>query len=190
MKELLSFINNLPNNKEDLRKIVWKFHDEVYRWEPSGRTENLPLDLLAKLNVAKILIEKAMDEPMVGCGYWEMHKIMRESGRMLDFDKFDNKTDYDDACERAVEGIEIERTHGKMKFETDVKFDYSVCNHPQWQRLIKEEKEIAEKRKNIENYLQGLRDKEEYIDPDTGEICDIYPPEKTSTRTIKITMNE
>jgi hypothetical protein len=31
MKELLSFINNLPNNKEDLRKIVWKFHDEVYR---------------------------------------------------------------------------------------------------------------------------------------------------------------
>lgn len=189
MKELLSFINNLPNNKEDLRRIEWAFSNEVARWGPSGRTENLPLDLLAKLNVAKILIEKAM-EATVDDGYGEMHKIMRESGRILDFDKFDNKTDYDDAYERAVEGIEIERTHGKMKFETDVKFDYSVCNHPQWRRLVEKEKEIAEKRKNIEEYLQGLRDKEEYIDPDTGEICDIYPPEKTIIRTIKITMNE
>lgn len=86
---------------------------------------------------------------------------------------------------------EIRRDTGKFQLsEVGVKYDYSICNHPQWKRLVEKEKEIADKRKNIEKYLQGLRDKEEYIDPDTGELCEIYPPKRTSTTTIKITINK
>jgi hypothetical protein len=49
-------------------------------------------------------------------------------------------------------------------------------------------KEYGEQAKAAQNWLKSIKGKTEYIDPETGEVCEVYPPIKTSTTGIKITL--
>ena len=74
--------------------------------------------------------------------------------------------------------------------EVGTKYDYSDCNHPQYNIVSEEIEKLTAKRKSLEKYLQSLTEEEEYINPKTGEICTIYPPSKTSTPSVVITINK
>ena len=74
--------------------------------------------------------------------------------------------------------------------EVGTKYDYSACNHPQYNSISVKIEKLTSKRKSFEKYLQSLTNEEEYIDPKTGEICTIYPPSKTSTTSVVITINK
>lgn len=67
--------------------------------------------------------------------------------------------------------------------EMGVKYDFSNCNHPQYNRLIKQIEVLDKERKNIEDFLKSIKGHVEIPDEDSGEMCVVYPPSKSSTTT-------
>ena len=74
--------------------------------------------------------------------------------------------------------------------ETGTKWDYQSCGHPQYGRLCAKIAELTEEKKLIEKYLQAIKNPVDYIDPETSEMCKVYPPAKTSTTSVVITLNK
>jgi hypothetical protein len=72
--------------------------------------------------------------------------------------------------------------------ELGTKYKYDGCNYPPYHRASEKVKEASELVKASEGWLKSLKGKVDYIDPDTGEVCEVYPPTKTSTTGIKITL--
>jgi len=64
-------------------------------------------------------------------------------------------------------------------------YDYSNCNHSEYNELLKELSELTEKKKKIELMLQSID--RPVGDADTGEI--INPAQKKSNTIISITLN-
>lgn len=74
--------------------------------------------------------------------------------------------------------------------ETGVKYDFSQCNDPIWNRLKAEADAISEKMKEREKYLKIIKEPKTEIDNETGEVYEILPPLKTSTTSYSITFNK
>lgn len=73
--------------------------------------------------------------------------------------------------------------------ETGTKYDYSQCNDPVLSELITKQNEIDELVKNRQKLLQtapvkGLN----LLIEDTGETVTVYPPSKSSTTSIAVTL--
>jgi hypothetical protein len=68
------------------------------------------------------------------------------------------------------------------------RYDFSKCGYPQLTRMEDAIKSYGEQSKSLQAWLKSLKGKTEYIDPETGEVCEVYPPTKTSTTGIKITL--
>lgn len=69
-----------------------------------------------------------------------------------------------------------------------VSYDYSGCNHPEYVRVLEEFNAIAKRKKEIEAQLQATKHSFTMIDEDTGEVVTVYPPIKSSSSGIKITI--
>ena len=69
--------------------------------------------------------------------------------------------------------------------EGGVKYDYAGTQDSEWALLEAEAKEIAEKKKAREKFLQALPP-EGTVSPVTGE--QIFPPAKTSSTTVAVTL--
>lgn len=74
--------------------------------------------------------------------------------------------------------------------EVGAKWDYSECNHPTYNRICEEIKDLDLKKKALEKYLQNIVSGEQYIDPTTGECVELNRATKTSTTGLKITLNK
>jgi len=73
--------------------------------------------------------------------------------------------------------------------ETGVKYDYSVCNDPDWNQLDADINNLKEKQKERETFLKTIRPCGLNIfDEETGETYELNPPVKTSSTTISITL--
>jgi hypothetical protein len=72
--------------------------------------------------------------------------------------------------------------------ELGTKYDFTPCGYPPLARIELTMKEYGEQAKAAQNWLKSIKGKTEYIDPETGEMCEVYPPIKTSTTGIKITL--
>lgn len=72
--------------------------------------------------------------------------------------------------------------------EVGTKYDYSVCNHAEYNDLALEAAKISEKMKDIEETLKTVKEPYTVVNEDTGEITKIYPPLKTSTTSIEVTI--
>ena len=66
--------------------------------------------------------------------------------------------------------------------------DFSTCGDSVWNRLMEEEKLIAEKRKSREKMLMAIHDKMVVVDELTGEAMEIYSPRLTYTYFVKATL--
>ena len=74
--------------------------------------------------------------------------------------------------------------------ETGVKYDYTHCGDPVWQRLSAEAAAAAARLREREQFLQALRTPQTVVDDDTGEVSTIYPPARTSTTSYAILFNK
>jgi len=73
------------------------------------------------------------------------------------------------------------------KSEVGVKYDFSECNDPELIEATNEENKYAEKRKEREAFLKALKSSMNIVTED-GEAITIYPPKKSSTSFIKVTL--
>jgi len=73
--------------------------------------------------------------------------------------------------------------------ETGVKYDYSKCGDPNWQILENQISELKDKQKAVEAHLKVLpAEGIEVVNADSGEVIKMYPPVKTSTTSISVTL--
>jgi len=68
--------------------------------------------------------------------------------------------------------------------EAGVKYDYSKCNHPEYNILVNQKNHISDQMKDLEGILKANKTSWEHVDTMTGETFTIYPPTKTSTTTV------
>jgi hypothetical protein len=71
--------------------------------------------------------------------------------------------------------------------ETGVKYDYSKCGDAVLLDLMKQVEELNTKIKERQAFLKSIKDVEFIVDTRTGELCEIHPPQKTSTTSYVIT---
>lgn len=74
--------------------------------------------------------------------------------------------------------------------ETGIKYDYSVCNDPVYNRLIKQREYIEQQCKEREEYLKAISKPKAEIDEDSGEVFTLNPPSKQSTTSYSITFKK
>jgi hypothetical protein len=73
--------------------------------------------------------------------------------------------------------------------EAGVKIDYSVCNDLEWDNLTGHIENLTEQRKQREKFLKALSRPTAIVDDHTqGEQITINPPLRTSTSSLKFTM--
>jgi hypothetical protein len=72
--------------------------------------------------------------------------------------------------------------------ELGTRYIYDGCNYPPYQSAKSKASEANELVKSSETWLKSIKGSTKYIDPETGEMCDVYPPAKQSTTGIKITL--
>jgi hypothetical protein len=102
------------------------------------------------------------------------------------------KTDFDSAVREEAEkhGKSFQYKGVNMELaEVGTKFDYSVCNDPELNDLFFQSERIAERVKNRQKFLKALKEAISMVDEETGEMIKIYPPLKTSTSSVKVTIN-
>lgn len=67
--------------------------------------------------------------------------------------------------------------------ETGVKYDYSKCNHPRYNLVCVKIANLEKEKKALEEFLKAVKGHVEIADEDSGEMCVVYPPSKSSTTT-------
>jgi phenylalanine-4-hydroxylase len=72
--------------------------------------------------------------------------------------------------------------------ETGSKYDYSVCNDAVWTELNKEIEKLTEARKYREEFLRSIRTHGLDILDEDGVVHTIYPPAKSSTTSLTVTL--
>ncbi len=100
----------------------------------------------------------------------DLTPLMRE-----EFDKYGGKT-------IELMGMKIEGA------EVGVSYDYTGTGDPVLLRLVHEAEVANNKLKERQTFLKGLKEKTLLGDPERGEIHEVYPPIKSSTSSVKITL--
>lgn len=119
-----------------------------------------PMDVALKLKFMEELIDK-----------------MKERMRALVLDELN----------KYAKGEDVVRYNGQFKAkETGVRYDFTGCNDPLWNRLNQEIVELTDKRKEREAMLKTIKDKQTIIDEETGEIANLFPARKLSTSSYEI----
>lgn len=87
--------------------------------------------------------------------------------------------------------VEAAEKYGKGKFglngseyevkEMGIKYNYDGCGDPEYKKL-------KDATKSREAFLKSLKEPFKYIDPDGGEEVTIYPPVKSSTTTVQVSL--
>jgi hypothetical protein len=73
--------------------------------------------------------------------------------------------------------------------EVGVKYDYSGCGNSTLNELYEKQKAIEAEIKAIETYHKGLPSTGvQVVNPETGEVETHYPPAKTSTTSVAVTL--
>lgn len=70
--------------------------------------------------------------------------------------------------------------------DTPAKYDYSASSA--WVVQKKVVDEATARLKEIETFAKACKEKTTIVDPNTGEVLDYFPPTKTSSTTIRVTL--
>jgi len=87
-------------------------------------------------------------------------------------------------------GKSFEFNGSKMEIkETGVKYDYSNCGDQEWSALEVEINRRKELQKEREKFLKSVpTEGVEIVSNETGEVIKVYPPSKSSTTSIAVTL--
>lgn len=99
---------------------------------------------------------------------------------------------YKDALmgQASIHGKSFEYKGAKVEqVESGVKYDYSVCNDAVIDELLLQVDRLNEAVKARQSMLKTIPAKGiEVLNEETGEVATIYPPAKSSTSTLKVTI--
>lgn len=152
----LSTLSVLPSNREQLKAFSRQLKDEILA------NDKDPLKILVQLKFIEKLIEDVLKDEGIEYHFlkelllYEKEKVVQVGGAKL------------------------------MQTEVGVKYIYEESGDPKWFDLDKQAKEIAERKKEREKFLQGIPYNEGVVDPDTGVF--ITRPPKTSKTKVKVTL--
>lgn len=79
------------------------------------------------------------------------------------------------------------------KFEiaqVGVKYDYTLCGHKEYNRIQQQIAELQVKAKQMEEIMKLNKEMWVYTDTETGEQYEVYPPEKTGSMSVKVTIGK
>ena len=87
-------------------------------------------------------------------------------------------------------GKSFEYQNAKIEIrEVGTKYDFTKCNDPIYSRLKEASVKASEELKEREKFLKSIPQKNiTNIDTETGEATEIYPPSKSSTTSVVVTM--
>ena len=152
----LSTLSVLPSNREQLKTFSRMLKDEILA------STHDPLKILVQLKFIEKLIEDILKDENIEYHFlkefflYEKEKVIEVGGAKL------------------------------MQSEVGVKYDYEASGDPKWFDLDKQAKEIAEKKKEREKFLQSIPYDNGVVDPETGVF--ITRPPKTSKTKVKVTL--
>lgn len=150
----LSTLSVLPSNRDQLKSFSRMLKDEILA------SSKDPLKILVHLKFIEKLIEDVLKDENIEYHFlkefflYEKEKIIEVNGAKL------------------------------MQSEVGVKYDYEASGDPKWFDLDKQAKEIAEKKKEREKFLQSIPYDNGVVDPDTGVF--ITRPPKTSKTKVSV----
>jgi len=156
METALSTISLLPGNKEEVKKFSRMLKDEILA------ADRDPLKILVQLKMIEKVLENVLKDEEID------HHFCKE------FDLYGK--------EKVIEinGAKLQQT------EVGTKYKYEDSGDPVWFDLEKKSKEIAEKKKDREKFLQNIPYDQGVVDPDSGVF--ITRPPKTSKTRVKVTL--
>lgn len=152
----LSTLSILPSNRDQLKTFSRMLKDEILA------SDKDPLKILVQLKFIEKLIEDILKDENIEYHFlkefflYEKEKVIEVGGAKL------------------------------MQSEVGVKYDYEASGDPKWFDLDKQAKEIAEKKKEREKFLQSIPYDNGVVDPETGVF--ITRPPKTSKTKVKVTL--
>lgn len=95
----------------------------------------------------------------------------------------------------AEEKIRIGRSETYSKYNVDVvvadtgvKYDYSACGDPVWQRLKEQAEAAAKALKEREDMLKTIKSQQTMVDDESGEVFTINPPVRSAKTGLKLTL--
>ena len=74
------------------------------------------------------------------------------------------------------------------KAELGTKYDYGHCCDPIYSRLLQILESAQRQIKDRETFLKAIKTPINIVDEETGEVCRVLPPLKTSTTGLKVTI--
>lgn len=155
MESALKQISQLPDNKAQVKVFARQLKDEIL----AGSKD--PLKILVQLKMIEKLIEDVLKDDEIDAHFvtefqlYGIVKIVEISGAKL------------------------------SEMEAGIRYDYSASGDPVWNDLDKAMKELTEKKKEREKFLQNLP-YEGTVDPTTGVY--INRPPKSSKTKVKVTL--
>ena len=153
METALSTLSVLPSNRDQIRSFSRQLKDEIL----SGNTD--PLKALVQLKFIEKMLEDILKDE-------ELDRLFVKELQLY-------------GKEKVVEiaGAKL------MQTEVGTRYDYEASGDPKWFDLDKQAKEIAERKKEREKFLQTIPYDQGVVDPDTGVF--ITRPPKTSKTKVK-----
>jgi hypothetical protein len=92
--------------------------------------------------------------------------------------------------ESTKHGKTFERYNGKFSVkEVGVKYDYLMCGDPDMDELLLKKAELDSKIKARETFLKTVPQSGLDVVTEHGELVKIYPPVKTSTTTVTVSLS-
>lgn len=156
METALSTLSVLPSGKDEVRRFSRMLKDEILA------ADRDPLKILVQLKYIEKVIEDVLKDEEIDRHFCK------------EFDLYGKEKVLE------VNGAKLQQT------EVGVKYLYEDSGDPKWFDLDKQFKEIAEKKKEREKFLQGIPYDQGVVDPDTGVF--ITRPPKTSKTKVKVTL--
>lgn len=153
-------INTIPQTKSEQSSMAAQFVEQVKNGDVS------PLDAVAKMkSLQEVITAFLKNEDVVSA-------VLNE-------------------CDKYGKG-ETPTSNGAAFTvkETGVKYDFSACGDPVWNRLKEESDRISEQMKEREQYLKIIKGTKTEIDEETGEVYTLNQPTRTSTTSFAITFKK
>lgn len=153
METALSTISALPSNKDQMVVFKRMLKDELL----SGSVD--PLKELVKLHFAFKSIDDVLHDEEVEAAMIREYNLYPAKEKVI------------------VMGAELRQS------EVGVKYQYENSGDPYWFELDKQIKELTEKRKEREKFLQNIPYDNGVVDPDTGVFI-TRPPKSSKSKII------
>lgn len=78
----------------------------------------------------------------------------------------------------------------KIGLSSTTRFDYASSGDPQYDALIKQKEDIANKIKAREMYLKAITEQQDILNRETGEVVTILPPTRNVSQSLRVTFDK